>query len=81
MERYLSLLLFIGLVFWGCEDKDDACPDIYAAVCGSDGVNYEIIPSAKFFFFYDLFDEKIMYNILMKIKISHKKCLTSGLHG
>ena len=40
MERYLSLLLFIGLAFWGCEDKDDACPDIYAAVCGSDGVNY-----------------------------------------
>jgi len=40
MVRYVSLLLFIGLSFWGCEDKDDACPDIYTPVCGSDGVTY-----------------------------------------
>ena len=40
MGRYISLPLFIGLAFWGCEDKNDACPDIYAAVCGSDGVTY-----------------------------------------
>ena len=40
MTKHLPLLLFIGLVFWGCKDKDDDCPAIYALVCGSDGVTY-----------------------------------------
>ena len=26
MQRYLSLLLFIGLVFWSCEEEQDTTP-------------------------------------------------------
>ena len=24
--KHLPLLLFIGLAYWGCEDKDEDCP-------------------------------------------------------
>ena len=40
MRRYISLLLFIGLAFLSCENKDEDCPAIYAPVCGSDKVTY-----------------------------------------
>ena len=26
MSRYISLLLFIGLAFWGCEEEQDTIP-------------------------------------------------------
>ena len=42
VAKHLTLLLFIGLTFWNCEDKDlpNACNDMYAPVCGSGGVTY-----------------------------------------
>jgi len=51
MVRYFTtLLLFIGLVFWSCEDNgecideskisNDSCYENYAPVCGCDGQTY-----------------------------------------
>ena len=40
MTKHITLILFIGLVFWSCEEQEEACPDIYAPVCGFDGVTY-----------------------------------------
>ena len=40
MKKYLFIVLLVGV--WRCEDgEDEACPDIYAPVCGSDEVTYE----------------------------------------
>ena len=50
MVRYISVILFIGLVFWSCEENgecideskisNDSCYEIYAPVCGCDGQTY-----------------------------------------
>tara|TARA_Y100000741_G_scaffold240284_1_gene184008 strand:+ start:137 stop:349 length:213 start_codon:yes stop_codon:yes gene_type:complete len=51
MHRYLSLLLFVWLAIWGCEDNDEcideskisniSCYEIYAPVCGCDELTYD----------------------------------------
>ena len=28
MRRYLSILLFLGLAFWGCEEEQDTTPPV-----------------------------------------------------
>ncbi len=50
MINRITLLLFIGLVFWSCEDNgecideskisNNSCYEIYAPVCGCDGETY-----------------------------------------
>ena len=51
ITKQLTLVLFIGLAYWGCEDNDECidglkifnnfCYEIYAPFCGCDGLTYD----------------------------------------
>jgi hypothetical protein len=41
MVRYLSLLLFIGLVFWGCDNKPERLYGFYKSDLGKNFKNFE----------------------------------------